>query len=201
MKNLKPFITKFFKQILFISLVVLAISCQEKQDPCEDTITKEDIQAMKENHLIDLNDAVKMYDKYDKLRIKFFKDSLKRRYGNDFKDTRNVWFDIKTIKAYIKYIEENASDAEGLAFYFGVKSSEARKGKNHQSFFIAPTVKNGERQSGFTIKNGKRVFLYEAFKEMYASKDMQKAGMINLFRDDDGLLLNEGGQNPPGTGD
>ena len=205
MKNLNISRSTIFKTIIFFFLVAFTFSCQEKQEQCEDNITPEDIQAMKDNHLIDLNDAVKMYDKYDKLRIKFFKDSLKRRYGNDFKATRVVWFDIKAVRAYLKYLQENTSEAEGLAFYFAVNSSNARHGKNHQSFFIAPTISNvvdGDTiQSGYTIDKGERVFLYSKYKnyrDEAQSRSIQKGAFFSITQDEDGFLFNEGEPNPPG---
>lgn len=194
MKNLRPLFVKISSIVLIFLTVSLVFSCQQQQT---NQITQEDIEAMKKEHLISLNDAVKMYHKYDKLRIKFTKDSLKKRYGDSFQDTRAVWFDIKSIKAYIQYVEENASDAEGFQFYFGVSPNNTRRGKNHQSFFIAPTVKNGDIQSGFTVKNGKRIFLYEAFKESKEKNDAQKASFFNLIQGDDGYLFNSGEENPP----
>lgn len=204
MKNFKSLHSRFYKVMVFFFLLTIAFSCEEKQEQSANQITQEDIEAMKENHLIKLNDAVKMYDKYEKLRIKFFKDSLKSRYGNNFKDTRMVWFDIKDVRAYLKYLEENTSEAEGLAFYFGVNSGSARQGKNHQSFFIAPTlsnVVNGDTiQSGYTEVNGERVFLYEKYKnyrETSNEDNMQKASFFNLTRNGDGYLFNDGSENPP----
>lgn len=196
MKNLKLLHLKIFSSVLILFSVVIFSSCQSKQKEAN-SINQDDINAMKDAHLISLDSAVNMYHRYEELRLRFTKDSLTERYGADFKDTRNVWFNIKTIKAYIEHIEKNAGDAEGLAFYFGVNSSNARQGKNHQSFFIAPTVKNGDHQSGFTIKDGKRVFLYKAFKEIELGS-LQKGGFFSLPPDDEGLLLNEGKDSPPG---
>ncbi|MCA9749242.1 MAG: hypothetical protein KC414_09050, partial [Romboutsia sp.] len=132
------------------------------------------------------------------------KDTLKKKYGDDFNDTRTVWLDMKTIKAYLKYLEENAGEAEGLQFYFSVDPDNKGKQSNHQTFFIAPTIKNvvdGDTiQSGFTVENGKRIFLYEAFKKDMEMnhQNMQKASFFSLMQDDDeGLLLNRGELGPP----
>jgi len=187
---------------MFLS-VILFNACEKPSQEHANGITQQDIELMKENHIIDLKDAVKAYDKYSKQRIKILKDTLKKKYGTNFKDTRTVWFDIKTIKAYIKYIEKNTSEAEGLQFYYSVNPDNSGKQKNHQTFFIAPSMKNvinGDTiQSGYTIENGKTIFLYEAFKKYSESNQtsVQKASFFSALQDDDGFLLNDGELGPP----
>ena len=204
MKNFNSIQSKLFKGMAFLFLIAIAFSCQEKQEPSAHDINQEDIQTMKDNHLIKLNDAVNMYKKYDKDRTKILKDTLKKKYKDPkFKDTRMVWFDIKDVRAYLKYLEENTSDAEGLAFYFAVNSNKGNQ-KNQQSFFIAPTVSNvvnGDTiQSGYTHYKGKRVFLYEKYKNYTDStreQNVQKGAFFSLTQDDDGYLFNDGRENPP----
>ena len=187
---------------LLIGLII--ISCEKPMQKNPDSVSKVDIEYMKKNHIITLKSATKMYNKYTKERVKILKDTLKKKYGTNFSDTRTVWFDIKTIKAYLKYLENNASEAEGLQFYFSVDLGDKGKQGNHQTFFIAPTVKNvinGDTiQSGYTIENGKKVFLYNAFKKYIERSEatMQKASFFIMPPDDGGLLLNDGDLNPPG---
>ena len=203
-KFLKLFYSNFTLVVIAFFIVSIMSSCEPSQKEVEN-ITRADIELMKENHIITLNEAVKQYDKYSKQRESILKDTLKKKYNDpNFSDTRTVWFDIKMIKAYVKYIEENTSEAEGLQFYFGVNPDKIGKQKNHQTFFIAPTVQNiinGDTiQSGYTVKNGKRIFLYEAIKEYKDSTypNVQKASFINLIQGDgDGFLLNEGQLGPP----
>lgn len=203
MKQLRSVYQKITVILASIFMLLVIISCEEKQKETN-SITRVDIESMKENHIIPLKEAVKMYDKYTKDRVKILKDTLKKKYGDDFNDTRTVWLDMKTIKAYLKYLEENAGEAEGLQFYFSVDPDNKGKQSNHQTFFIAPTVKNvidGDTiQSGFTVENGKRIFLYEAFKKDMEMnhQNMQKASFFSLMQDDDeGLLLNRGELGPP----
>ena len=203
MKQLRSVYQKITVILASIFMLLVIISCEEKQKETN-SITRVDIESMKENHIIPLKEAVKMYDKYTKDRVKILKDTLKKKYGDDFNDTRTVWFDMKTIKAYLKYLEENAGEAEGLQFYFSVDPDNKGKQSNHQTFFIAPTIKNvidGDTiQSGFTVENGKRIFLYEAFKKDMEinHQNMQKASFFSLMQDDEeGLLLNKGSGNPP----
>jgi len=197
-----------------VFLIVMALvisSCSEVKDTHEhpNQVTEADIKELRANHIIPLNKAIKQYDKYTKQRCDLLKDTLKKKYRNDkFSDTRTVWFDIQTIRAYLKYIDDNAKDAEGFQFYFGVNSSaDEGDSKNHQTFFVAPTVSNvvdGDTiQSGYTVKNGKRVFIYEAIKKYVAEsseQNVQKASFLTIVQDEGGLLLNEGEPNPPGVG-
>jgi hypothetical protein len=203
MKQLRSFYQKIAVILASIFMLLVIISCEEKQKEAN-SITRVDIESMKENHIIPLKEAVKMYDKYTKDRVKILKDTLKKKYGDEFNDTRTVWLDMKTIKAYLKYLEENAGEAEGLQFYFSVDPENKGKQSNHQTFFVAPTVKNvidGDTiQSGFTVENGKKIFLYEAFKKDMEinHQNMQKASFFSLMQDDDeGLLLNRGELGPP----
>jgi len=203
---------RFFSKMTFIiltfflfSTVFLFNSCSKQVDKI-DMVSQSNIDSLKKNHIIPLKEAVNMYKKYSKDRVKILKDTLKKKYGKDFNDTRSVWFDIQTIKAYIKYIEEESSDVEGLQFYFSVNNDKVNgKKKNHQTFFVAPTkenVINGDTiQSGYTLENGNIVFLYEAFKKYSNSTDqnIEKASFFTLVQDDKGLLLNDGDDNPPGN--
>ncbi len=205
MKNLKPTFEKLTAFALLCSLIFGIQACQQTADPDTDRITEEAIEQMKKDHLITLNEAVKDYKKYEKDRAKILKDTLKKKYKDPkFSDTRMVWFDIEDVRAYLAYLDKETSDAEGLAFYFSV-DSEGGKNKNHQSFFIAPTISNvvnGDTiQSGYTSVKGKRVFLYEKFKshqDTADSQNVQKGAFFTLKQDDDdGYLYNKGGSNPP----
>ena len=209
MKILKLFYSNFTLVVIAFFIVSVMISCEPNQKQVED-ITRADIELMEENHIIPLKEAVKMYDKYSKDRVKILKDTLKKKYGSDFKDTRMVWLDIKTMKAYLKHVEDESNkmgiDPEGLQFYFAVNSDkDSGKKKNHQTFFVAPTMKNlmnGDSiQSGYTIENGERIFLYEAFKKSIQStnQNIQKAAFFSLMQRSDGLLLNDTTGTPPGS--
>ncbi len=213
MKHFDRFISKmtFIISTFFLfSTVFLFNSCEKPSQEHADAITQKDINVMVENHIIPLSEAVHMYKKYDKERVKILKDTLEKKYKDPkFNDTRMVWIDIKTMKAYLKYIEDESSkagiDPEGLQFYFGVNSDkDTGKKKNHQTFFVAPTSKNvmnGDTiQSGYTLKDHKQFFLYEAFKKYNNStnQNVQKASFFSLMQGDKGLLLNDTTGTPPG---
>jgi len=197
--------------VALLIATMTVISCGKvslEEESNQKSITQKDIQTLKENHIIPLNQAIKQYDKYTKQRCDLLKDTLEKKYKNPkFKDSRSVWFDIKTIEAYIAYIKKTSKDPiEGLQFYFTVDLPKGGKKNNHQSFFIAPTtsnVVNGDTiQSGFTIKNDKRIFISEAIKtyeKEQRAQNIQKASFFSSMQiEDEGLLLNDGAPNPPG---
>jgi hypothetical protein len=195
------------------STVVLFNSCEKTVDKSHG-ITQKDIDLMKENHIIPLQEAVGMYKEYSKDRIKILKDTLKKKYKNkDFEDTRTVWLDIKTMKAYLKYVEDESNRAgitvEGLEFYFGVNSDkESGKKKNHQTFFIAPTTNKDNTQSGYTLigegDKEKVIFLKDVLNngrnQTQQSSTVGKASFFTTTTlvNKDGLLLNDFENSPPG---
>jgi len=217
MKTFNSFFSKttFIISTFFLfSTVILYNSCDKPRNE-NDYITQSDIDLMKENHIISLQKAVNMYKKYDKERIKILKDTLEKKYKDPkFNDTRMVWLDIKTMKAYIKHVEDESSkvgiDPEGLQFYFGVNSDkEPGKKKNHQTFFVAPTTKKDSVQFGYTLeyKDDKVsvLFLKDAINnrgnQTQQSSRTDKAGFFSTALDNhhhDGLLLNRVGGTPPG---
>ena len=204
MRIFKPFFTKISIVLSVFLFATLMFSCEQKQE-YKESVTEDDIKSMVSDHIIPLGDAVKMYKKYDKDRTKILKDTLEKKYKDPkFKDTRMVWVDIKDMRAYLKYLEDNTEEAEGLAFYFGVNSDKDNgKKKNHQTFFVAPTIKNvidGDTiQSGYTVENGKKIFLYKEYKsKVDANGNVQKASFFNLTLQDPGYLFNDQTPNPPG---
>ena len=192
---------------LFLMLIVFtitSISCEKPRHEQEDEITQDDIDAMKKDHIISLKEAVKMYDKYSKERVKILKDTLKKKYGDGFSDTRNVWVDITTLRAYLQHIDDESAkigvNPEGLAFYFSVDTENQGAKNNYQTFFVAPTEKNGKHQSGYTIVDGEKKYVHDAIKQHLESTNLnlQKGSFFSLLQDGKGLLLNDMVPNPPG---
>lgn len=176
-------------------------SCQKPQKYFE---VDENARTEMISQIIPLKDAIDSYKDYGKNRVKILKDTLKAKYGKDFKDTRTVWFDIETLKQYLIYVEEKSKDAgiepQGIQFYFTVNSEKTEgKKKNHQTFFIAPT-KTDDLESGYTLLDGKVVLLKDKLKSDETSPEQrtEKAGFFSIMQGRDGLLLNDGVPNPPG---
>lgn len=194
--------------LALFTFVFLIISCDEPQKSQEENIkpTKEML-----SHIIKIDNAINMYNEYGKKRIDITKDTLKKLYGNNFEDTRTIWFDLKTIKNYIAYVEqksaENNIEPEGLQFYFSVYSDDMKKQSNQQTFFIAPTIKKNNRHLGYTLetKEGKDHILLlkdvlnnNEYKTQQSPK-VDKASFFTLTatQDEHGLLYNDGTNSPP----
>ena len=197
--------------LICLALLTTTFSCKEKAENKPDSdYEQQNDEARKEmkTHLILLDNAAEMYRLYDKQRLNITKSYLQKRFGANFNDTRTVWFDISTIKEYIKYVEERSAKAgvkvEGLEFYFAVKPSNIKSDeRGHQTFFIAPTTNDKNKQSGYTLINNKKVLLNGHFSQTLDSLNMntQKASFFTTITtlQEDGLLLNRGTANPPGN--
>ena len=194
--------------LLCFTLLATTYSCKEKESNNEDhDYEQNDEQARKEmiTHIISIDEATEMYHLYDKQRINVTRGYLQKKYGSKFNDTRTVWLDINTVKEYIKYVEEESKKAgitpTGFQFYFSVYPNTTRGDKkSHQTFFIAPTLKNGTKQSGYTLLNNKKVLLNNYFKKSLntLNSNMQKGSFIATTVQEDGLLLNRNVPSPPG---
>ena len=209
--NLKPDCLKIrfkYSFLLYLAVTTLIISCgnEKTHQVTEEKPTKEMLA-----HIIKTEKALNIYQNYGKQRINILKDTLTKLYGGEFNDTRRVWFDLKTLKNYIAYVEkksaENNLKPEGLQFYFSVYGNDEGNQKNHQTFFIAPTTKNDGVQSGYTLETiGEKtqpLFLKNILhKNNYTpsqSQQAEKAGFFSLtaVQEEDGLLYNRGNGDPP----
>jgi hypothetical protein len=127
---------------------------------CEPKIVHEDSGAGAEQGIfqISLADANIMTDKYvsERQRIINSHPDLVKLYGRGFEDTRNVWYSLPALKAFIAKIESDAAknnsavDVDGLRIYLGVypertadESEFFRTVKdsyrNHLTLFMIPT--------------------------------------------------------------
>jgi hypothetical protein len=135
--------TTFLKTIGSMIAVAFMISCEPK-------IVHEDPTPGTENGIfqISLADANIMTDKYvsERQRIINSHPDLIRLYGAGFEDTRNVWYSLPALKAFIARIESDAAknnstvDVDGLRIYLGVYPEKTE----HESEFFR-TVKDSYR--------------------------------------------------------
>lgn len=207
MKNFKLLKLKFVPILFsYLAIAMVFISCAEKSSEKSELTPSKEMLA----HIINTETAVNIYQNYEKQRLVILKDTLSKLYGNDFNDTRRVWFNLKDLKSYIAYVEkksaENKINPEGLQFYFSVYGDDEGEQKNHQTFFIAPTTKNEGVQSGYTLetRDGKTqaLFLKSILKSKnYSSADSQQMDKASFFSltavAEEGLLYNRGGGSPP----
>ena len=138
--------------LLPISILFLAFGCQEQSEKPK----TESVKAPEQ--IISTNQAQELFDNYSSRRaplIQKFEDSLNKE--SRFDVARYGYYDYKTIKKYIAYIEQEAEKAKveisTLRFYFGnypnkKQFADGRKVKHprQNSFFIVPTLKKDGKE-------------------------------------------------------
>lgn len=193
MKNVLANFLKPITALLLVSFLFTVTSCESDDNPekYDDGITAQDIERMIDAHIIEPTKAIDDYQKYSSDRVEQLNGVLGDLYQDpDFRDTRAIWFDIKSIKAYIKHLEEESGGFDGLQFYFTV-NSDGGEDKNHQTLMIAPTRNINGVQSGFTIVDGEIRYLNQLF-DVNAVKPRLK-----LDNSERGFIFNEGNASPP----
>lgn len=189
----------FFYQIQVFVLIsyVFFISCEPR--PAKDAQTNEKAISKMQEHMISIDEAFKMYDAYTANRVAILRDTLHKKYGDKFYDTRTVYFDIETLENYIAYVKnlskEKEVNPEGFKICFGVYSNSGEYA-NHQNVFIVPTTKKDDRQAAYTIAGGKVQFLSDVRGR--TDQKMNKAGIFSFnSMVEEGLILNFGRPIPP----
>jgi len=161
--------TLSIKIALFFALTAI-VSCnqpQKENDPKNEkpTVVKAPAQ------LIAIPEAQNMYDSYSKRRvplIQHYEDSINRTLKKDkeFDVGRFVYYDYKTIKQYLAFIEQEAADADveisTLRFYFSnypdevvfKNTKDSIKHPRQNSIMLSPTYNDGKRDYLFYIAQG-----------------------------------------------
>ena len=174
MKNLKR--TWFPLMLTFLFVFVLS-SCNEECPSCDPDPVAPPAQ------IVEVGEAKKMYDTYTIRRkplIRRYEDSINRRKNYDDNDklkqqkmqqdqaaqvdsfpvARYVYYDYKTIKDYLTYIEQEAKKQgikiSTLRFYFsnypeGMKVEDAKPRQN--SIFIMPTLTQDNQTYGYFLND------------------------------------------------
>jgi len=192
---------KFLFRLIVLSIFVISIaSCAEKTEK-----EKEQTQVPAPDQIVKIEEAKEMYDRYTDRRVPLiqrYEDSINRR-GNDdkmqqrqqnqdenkaeadngpakFDVARYVYYDYKTIKDYMTFIEQQAEaanvDISTLRFYFSNYSEDDQNIHPRQnSIMISPALKQDNREYIFYIddsdpNNPKPVLLGDNF-------DPAKSGM------------------------
>jgi len=197
-----------WKFICAILLIFGASSCTEKsKQPSKKEETKEF--AQKPKGIISLNEAKVLCDNYESRRlasiIKF--EESQTESEEKFVPTQFVNFELKTIKAYIKYVEKEAKKAnvkpDSLRIYLG---NYGKKGKspNKNTVFILPTAKVNGNHGGFFINSkGKAELIREYWpKGVLKSKaSILPFSNTTLYQSEHSLILNNGEDGPPPSTD
>lgn len=149
------------------------ISCNEtgKEKP-----NQEKPEVLAPSQIVEIDQAKSMYDNYTSRRVPLiqrYEDSINRgkmkmqeEDSKPFDVSRYVYYDYKTIKQYIDYIEQEA-DAAGveistLRFYlsnypdneFFPSSKDSILHPRQNSIMLSPTIKKGKRDRLFYVAQG-----------------------------------------------
>lgn len=130
------------------------------------------------NQIVEVDQAKSMYDNYSARRVPLiqrYEDSINRGKmkikGGDSKSFdvgRFVYYDYKTIKQYMDYIEQEAQAAgveiSTLRFYFSnypdeqyfPGTEEAIQHPRQNSMILSPTIKKGKRDYLFYVAAGEQ---------------------------------------------
>lgn len=228
------------KALMVLSVLVFtvaAVSCDElfpKQDDTnnpnddsQDDDSQDPTQAPKQ--IISLVQAKEMFDTYTERRVGLIRDYENEMAGtDDYEPTRYGWYDYNTVKQYIAFIEEQAAAADveisGLQFYLAnyPDANEFSDGKpvaypKQNTFFIVPTMNDGEENVAFYINNSNGTSRARPVKErvmrmgknqgmiennrgkmLFSPKMMMiTAGLQGNGEEDQSLILNESTLRPP----
>ncbi|TDS16763.1 hypothetical protein DFQ03_1248 [Maribacter caenipelagi] len=157
------------KIALFFALTAI-ISCNEEQKP-NDPKNEQPILVKAPAQIIAITEAQNLYETYSKRRIpliQHYEDSINRIHKEDkeFDVGRFVYYDYKTIKQYLDFIEQEAADADveisTLRFYFSnypdevvfKDTEDSIKHPRQNSIMLSPTYNDGKRDYLFYIAQG-----------------------------------------------
>lgn len=206
--------SKYLKSFSFFFVFLLInVGCQEKtkEDPDQPTEPRE-VDPPKQ--LITLDDADSLYVNYSTRRaeniIRF--EMQDQPDGEPFNPTRFVSFDLKVIKDYIAYVEQEAKNAgvkaDSLRIYLG-NYGKRGKDKRRNTVFLLPTANTDAGYGGFYIgDDGKAKLIRDKFRsnDMEQNDPKSKASLMpnlnsSLFQGEQSLILNFGNSGPPPRGD
>ena len=161
MKNLK----RIHAKLCVGALIVCGFgSCEQKKEKTPVT-EPEPVEITSPKQIVTVSQAKTMYDAYGERRV-----GLIEKYENDlapekkFDVARFGYYDYKTIKEYMNYIEQEAKKANveisSLRFYFSnypdketFEDGREIKHPKQNSFFIIPALKDqNDREYGFYIR-------------------------------------------------
>ena len=156
-------------KILCVFALASIFSCN--QQPKKNEVPDNKIEVLPPNQIVAIPQAKNMYDSYSKRRvplIQHYEDSINRQNKDDkeFDVGRFVYYDYKTIKQYLEYIEQEADDAgveiSTLRFYYSnypdetvfPNSKDSIKHPRQNSIMLSPTYNDGKRDYLFYIGDG-----------------------------------------------
>lgn len=227
MKHLKFSQFQLILPVMFA--LTLFIRCKEapKTTPEPDSIKQamtEEATAPKE--IITLEEATVLYETYTERRLPLIERfEIPTGESKPFVAARYTYFDYKTIKQYLAFIEQEAASANvdiaTLRFYFGnypvegFSGTDTEKNARKNTIFIVPTMNRDGQDFGFYTRegtDGKReaVPIAEALggnaqNQTGSIKDGQKQSYAGFalpaltypYQGGQSLILNRGNSGPP----
>lgn len=175
-----------FASLIGLILLLSLHSCKEQDRQKEQSEETSEVRAPEQ--IISVAQAKTMYDQYSKRRaplILRYEDSITKG-EREFDVARYTYYDYKTIKQYLAYIEQEAENAgveiASLRFYFSNYPDQEtfENGKKvvhprQNSIFLMPTVQSEGQDYGFYIQEGEsgsEVVLLNGKLEPYQQKGM-----------------------------
>ncbi len=201
MRNAKK-LTLISSLILFL----LFLGCKEKEHQTEEPTVKPPEQ------IITVKEAQVMFDNYTNRRvplIQTYEDSINPK--EKFDVARYGYYDYKTIKNYIAFIEQEAKKANveisTLRFYFSNYPNDTNlKHPRQNSFFILPTTMVDGKEYGFSVLSDDRGnYKAELLKNNFIiepptiTEEASFLPKISFFKEDveQSLIINESNISPP----
>lgn len=166
----RPF--KLICKFLCVFTILAALGCNEQTNEKPKNPIQEDKKTVKPpNEIIDISEAKSMYESYEKRRVPLiqqYEDSINTEKGikKEFDVGRFVYYDYKTIKQYLAYIEQEAADANveisTLRLYYSnypdeevfLNSETPIKHPRQNSLMLSPTYNDGKHDVLFYISQG-----------------------------------------------
>ena len=198
--------------VLIPLAALLIMGCQEqpKTEAATQLVAQEEsVEAPDE--IISLDEAKTLCENYETRRIPGIR-SFEKEAGDtegEFIPTQFVAFNLKTLKQYIKYVEQEAGKAkvapDSLRIYLGNYGKEG-KDPNRNTVFILPTAEIGKEYGGFYIgEDGEAKLIRNYWPK--SDEDGQEGGAKSeasllpvfpmMMNGDGSLVMNRGGSGPP----
>lgn len=161
------------------------------------------------NQIISSEYALEMAQAYKNEMLPLLRQHEAEKSGEHIHPTESIWYDFNTIKQYIAYLEQEASEASvaisGLRIYFSKypTSGNFKDGKKanyskRNSIFMVPTMHLDDKDCGFTVSkadNGNKTAVL--LKDKVSQIQNRKAGDSGSGDEGKGTILNDGTLIPP----
>ena len=153
------------KFLLFIALAILFTACQENSKKENQDMEPKEIIYEAPKQIIPLEEADSLYVNYKNRRAEIIEEmeSESQTDGKPFVATQFVSFDIKGLKQYIGYVEQEAkkggTSADSLRIYFGNYGNTSVKYPNKNTVFLLPTAAVNNDYGGIFIDSKGRAKL------------------------------------------